>query len=219
MPAKETAPPALLVKSCANVPVALSEKPSLPEFFTVPLKIPSAESLNFTEPEFVTAPTKLLLLPPENSAVPAFSKVPPNVLESEDKPDTESVAPASFLKVPEISRFFTFILIFPAEKIAFPALSVPSPVKLTVAWESFSSIKETSRTVPDATSILYVQETPEAAAKDISPETFKVPPPVSAKSTEGTLADELPRKRFFALSSNPAKFIVILSVPTEEPAF
>ena len=188
VPAKETAPPALLVKSCANVPPAVSENPSLPEFFTVLLKIPSAESLNSAEPEFVTAPPKLILIPPENSAVL------------------------------EISRFFTFILIFPVEKIAFPALSVPSPVKVTVARESFNSIEETSRTVPVPTSILYVQETPGAAAKDIFPETFKVPPPVSAKSTEGTSADELPRTRVFALRSAPDKFIVIFSVPTEEPA-
>ena len=198
MPEKETLPPALLVKSCANVPVALSEKPRVLEFSKVPLKVPSAESLNFTEPEFVTAPPKMLLLSPENSAVPEFSKVP------------------------EISRSFTFILIFPAEKIAFPALSVPSPVKLTVALESFSSIEETSRTVPDATSILYVQETPEAAAKDIFPETFKVPPPVtslfSSKFTEETLAVELPSTRVFDFSSDLNKFIVILFVPTEEPA-
>ena len=118
--------------------------------------------------------------------------------------------------VPEISRFFTFILIFPAEKIAFPALSVPSPVKVTVARESFNSIEETSRTVPVPTSILYVQETPGAAAKDISSETFKVPTPFSTKSTEETLAVKLPSTRFFDFRSYLAKFIVIVFVPTEE---
>ena len=140
----------------------------------------------FVVPVKETTSPKLILLPPENFAVP------------------------------EISSFFTFILIFPAEKIASPTLSVPSPVKLTVARESFSSIEETSRTVPDATSILYsyVREAPGAAAKDIS-ETSKVSPPISAKFTEGTLAVELPSTRVFDFSSDPAKFIVIVFVPTE----